>query len=252
MALTNNQCLSKMTGLLLFWITCQSAILPASALHFPGSRISYARYPKWNACPNATISFQFKTTQSDGLLMYTDDHGTYDYLEVIHMSGRVRVTMNIVDGRDSPIQLDTGRDVNDGRWHTVEIHRNRMETVLTVDDVSTSRLAFGSDFYFGNLEQNNDVFFGGLPDDDLNSLSFPTALFQPRFQGSIRNIMYANCSCVRTRAKFIEGAGVTLSPPETCTERNPCRNGCVCVSEDEGPTCDCSDLTCTVSSQGKS
>ena len=53
-----------------------------TAITLDGSDRCYARYPKWNACVNATISFEFKTTQDEGLLMYTDDGGKYDFFEV--------------------------------------------------------------------------------------------------------------------------------------------------------------------------
>ncbi len=49
-----------------------------------GTSKSYARFPKWNACVNASISFEFKTLESDGLLMYTDDKGKYDFFEVYY------------------------------------------------------------------------------------------------------------------------------------------------------------------------
>ncbi len=54
----------------------------ATGITLEGTPKSFARYPKWNACVNASISFEFKTTQDEGLLMYTDDGGTYDFVEV--------------------------------------------------------------------------------------------------------------------------------------------------------------------------
>ena len=50
-----------------------------------GTSKSYARFPKWNACVNASISFEFKTLEGDGLLMYTDDKGKYDFFEVCYI-----------------------------------------------------------------------------------------------------------------------------------------------------------------------
>ena len=53
-----------------------------TAITLEGTERSYARFPKWNACVNASISLEFKTTQDEGLLMYTDDGGKYDFFEV--------------------------------------------------------------------------------------------------------------------------------------------------------------------------
>ncbi len=162
-------------------------------------------------------------------------------------SGRIRVQLNIVDGRDGRIQIDVGENLNDGRWHRVEIKRNRMETTLIVDTDTNSKFAFGSDFHFGNLEENSDVFFGGLPssyETNLHQMALPSVLFRPRFQGSIRNVLYGNCTCQTVRAPYLEGQGVDRYPQEACERRNPCRDGCICISTDNEPACDCSELQC--------
>ena len=40
---------------------------------FEPSENSYALYPIWSVCLNASLSFEFKTTQQNGLLFYVDD-----------------------------------------------------------------------------------------------------------------------------------------------------------------------------------
>ena len=165
----------------------------------------------------------------------------------MHTSGRIRVVLNIVDGRDGHVQIDVGSDVNDGRWHRVEIRRNRMETTLIVDGDTDSRFAFGSDFNFGNLRENSEVYFGGLPphyERNLHQLALPSVLFRPRFRGELRNVLYGNCTCQTVRARYLDGYGVDLYPREQCDMRNPCREGCICVSTDTEPACDCSELEC--------
>lgn len=61
---------------------------PCYSIRFLGDRETYARYPRWDACISASIAFEFRTTQKDGLLMYTDDNGKYDYLQVRDNLGR--------------------------------------------------------------------------------------------------------------------------------------------------------------------
>ncbi len=181
--------------------------------------------------------------------MYVDDGGTYDFFEIVHKSGHVDVVLNIVDGREGYVDLSLGRNVNDGRWHTVEIRRNRMETILIVDNDVQKAFAFGSDFHFGNPDTNRHVFLGGVPshfDQDLHALALPSVVFKPRFRGYIRNVIYGNCTCQRIRAGMLGGEGVTRSPPESCDQRNPCtaKRGCICISTDGGPECDCSERHC--------
>ena len=107
------------------WLTALPA--PGSALVYQGNRGGYAMYPKWYACINASISFEFKTSEDHKqLLMYADDGGQYDFFEVLlQQGGKLRVTLNIVDGKDGSVRLSFGNTLNDGRWHKVEIRRNR-------------------------------------------------------------------------------------------------------------------------------
>ncbi|KAH9500061.1 Neurexin-1b [Bulinus truncatus] len=58
-------------------------VCPSESIRFLGERETYARYPKWNACINASISFDFRTTLKDGLLMFTADRGQHDYLQFV-------------------------------------------------------------------------------------------------------------------------------------------------------------------------
>ena len=221
----------------------------ASGINLYGSTTSHAVYPKWNACINASISFQFRTTQDKGLLMYVDD-GQFDFFQVLHDLGQVRVTLNIVDGRDGAVEIDVGNRVNDGRWHTVEIRRNRMETTLVVDADSDSRFSFGSDFDFGTPANNSYVFFGGVPQEgdyvgSLHKRSSPRVLFEEHFRGDIRNVLYGNCTCQRVRATVLSGQSFSNSPRESCeVAESPCREGCLCITQDDGPHCDCSELKC--------
>ena len=55
---------------------------PTVGIFLQGTETSYARFPKWDACTNATFSFEFRTTQSEGLLMYADDGGRFDFFQV--------------------------------------------------------------------------------------------------------------------------------------------------------------------------
>ncbi len=91
------------------------------------------------------------------------------------------------------------------------------------------------------------MYFGGLPpqyERDLHQLALPSVLFRTRFRGEIRNVLYGNCSCQTVRAQYLDGHDVTLYPREQCDMRNPCREGCICVSTDTEPACDCSELEC--------
>lgn len=220
-------------------------------IHFQGNPSQYAVYPKWNACVNASFSFEFKSTGTRvGLLAYADDSGKYDFMQLSLHNGKVNLTMNIVDGRDGRVEIVAGESLDDNRWHTVNIERKRMETTLTVDGVSESKVAIGSDFHFGSLETNSPLYMGGLPVNflqasELKRLSLPSAAFlKGRFRGEIRNVLYGNCTCQLVRANVVSSVGASREPREACEVNNPCGDGCLCISTDEGPGCDCSPLRC--------
>ena len=82
-----------------------------------GSQTSYSQFRKWYASPNASLEFEFLTSQPNGLLLYTDDGGYYDFLEVKLVEGRLRLRLNLGDGAQI---IDIGRDLHKGfTWHKV-------------------------------------------------------------------------------------------------------------------------------------
>ena len=225
-------------------------VAQTDALTFTRTSTTFAKFPRWNACVNSSISFEFKTSARDALLLYTDDNGSFDYMEVMLVDGSVRLRMNIVDGKDGTVEMRLGLRLNDLRWHRVKLQRNRMETTLYVDNVHDSRVAFGSDFQFGNTETNNYVYLGGLPtiyyqpnSPKLLNLSLPTAFFERRYEGQLRNIIYGNCTCRPQRAEMMDSDSVSNVPREACDVKNDCGK-CLCISDDDGPGCQCVGFDC--------
>ena len=209
---------------------------------------SYASFPPWNGCANASFTFEVKTTLRDALLWYADDGGTYDFIQIEMSNGRIRLLLNTEDGKDGRVvEITLGHNLNDNQWHKIRLKRRRMQTFLYVDTLSDRKDAMGADVNFGGKGRNSHVFIGGLPEkfkQNLENLALPSVMFIPRFQGSVRNIIYRNCSCLKVRVPMIEGEGVSLVPPESCEVRNPCREGCICESTDNATKCDCEDLEC--------
>lgn len=157
-----------------------------------GSQTSYAQFRKWNAALNGSLEFEFKTEQANGLLLYTDDGGTYDFFEIKLVEGALRLRFNLGGGAQI---LTVGRDLNDGHWHKVQVHRDGETTTLTVDGVSQRRNSRGKEFQFGTLSTNSDVYVGGMPSwygSKLTLLALPSVIFEPRFGGAIRNLVYAD------------------------------------------------------------
>ena len=101
--------------LLSIWNVLVFPIFEAFVLE--GSQTSYAQFRKWYASPNASLQFEFLTSQPNGLLLYTDDGGYYDFLEVKLVEGRLRLRLNLGDGAQI---VDMGDDLHKGfTWHKV-------------------------------------------------------------------------------------------------------------------------------------
>ncbi|XP_035732871.1 neurexin-1-like isoform X7 [Vespa mandarinia] len=240
-------------------------ILGQAALSFvlDGSSTSYAQFRKWNAALNGSLEFEFKTEQGNGLLLYTDDGGTYDFFEVKLVESALRLRYNLGGGAQI---VTVGHDLGDGHWHKVQISRSNENTTLTVDGVSAVSTSRGKEFEFGKLSGNSDVYVGGMPgwyNSKLTLLALPSVIFEPRFNGFIRNLVYADAESLVPRrqemksrdakcANFpcVESVSKRKTPrslrnsmagntTDACETRDPCQHGGICISTDSGPICEC-------------
>lgn len=153
---------------------------------------SYAQFRKWGGGYNGSLEFEFKTEQPNGLLLYTDDGGTYDFFEIKLVEGALRLRYNLGGGAQI---ITVGRDLSDGHWHKVSVQRQTEHTLLTVDGITQSKTSRGKEFQFGRFLTNSDVFIGGMPalyNNKLTLLALPSVIFEPRFVGSVRNLVYAD------------------------------------------------------------
>ncbi|XP_031785413.1 neurexin-1 isoform X3 [Nasonia vitripennis] len=234
----------------------------SSGFLLDGSASSYAHFPKWNAGLNGSLELEFKTEQGTGLLLYTDDGGTYDFFEVKLVESALRLRYNLGGGTQL---LTVGRDLGDGHWHKVHIARNNENTTLTVDGVAATSTSRGKEFEFGKLPGNSDVYVGGMPswyNSKLTLLALPSVIFEPRFNGLIRNLVYADGDNVLPRRQELRNRelkcgglpcsdnaitrktarslrNTTPNATDACETRDPCQHGGICISTDSGPFCEC-------------
>lgn len=98
-------------SLILCWCPCHAFILD-------GSQNSFAQFRKWYTGLNGSLEFEFKTEQPNGLILYTDDGGTFDFFEIKLVEGAVRLRYNLGGGANI---ITVGRDLHDGHWHKVQV-----------------------------------------------------------------------------------------------------------------------------------
>lgn len=83
-----------------------------------GTQTSHATFRKWYTGLNGTLELEFKTEQPNGLVLYTDDGGTYDFFELKLVEGSLRLRYNLGGGAQI---ITVGRDLHDGHWHKVQV-----------------------------------------------------------------------------------------------------------------------------------
>lgn len=87
-----------------------------------GTQNSYAQFRKWYSGLNGSLELEFKTEQPNGLVLYTDDGGTYDFFELKLVEGSLRLRYNLGGGAQI---ITVGRDIHDGHWHKVQVSGKR-------------------------------------------------------------------------------------------------------------------------------
>ncbi|XP_071518617.1 neurexin 1 isoform X3 [Panulirus ornatus] len=207
-----------------------------------GSPTSFAQFPRWVPGANGSLEFEFLTREPNGLLLYTDDGGSYEFFEVKLVEGAVRLHYNMGGGARL---LTVGRGLNDGVWHHVKVSRRHDRTHLTVDGVTETRVLKALNHEFGSPESNSFVYLGGLPllvTRQVGSrLTLPVVTLEPRFAGQFRELVYMGADGVARKQNMIASQGIREEGSEGgCQAHDPCMNGGRCYTAEQGPLCDCS------------
>ncbi|XP_031728678.1 neurexin 3b isoform X13 [Anarrhichthys ocellatus] len=198
-------------------------------LEFTGSGGQWARYLRWDASSRSDLTFQFKTSESEGLLLYFDDGGVCDFLLLTVSKGKLQLRVSI-DCAETTITSD--KMVNDSRWHFAAINRNNLQTGLAVDG-QTKMAEVRPERRFMNIV--SDLFLGGLPRDIRKSaINVPSVREIPPFKGIITDLIYGS-----KLPTLINSQKVRLEMMGLCTE-NLCENDGICSLADGEPYCDCS------------
>ncbi|XP_073484653.1 neurexin-1 isoform X21 [Aquarana catesbeiana] len=225
----------KQGGLIIWMVLILGCMVDLGCgLEFPGTEGQWTRFPKWNACCESEMSFNMKTKRSSGLVIYFDDEGFCDFLELILSDGKLKLSFSIFCAE--PASLLTDFAVNDNNWHSVVIKRNFKNTTLILDkeskwvEVKSKRR---------DMTVFSNLFIGGIPPELKSStlkLTFPAVKDHSPFQGWITDV----------RVNFTDSSPVTYSDIKLEDTTNPCDkdqvclNGGICSVVNEEATCDCS------------
>ncbi|XP_041810569.1 neurexin 3a isoform X1 [Chelmon rostratus] len=212
-----------------FSIRLQVFLSTCLGLEFLGTPGQWARYLRWDASTRGDLSFQFKTETSDALLLYFDDGGYCDFLQLSVVEGRLQLRFSI-DCAETTVVSD--RRVDDSSWHFATLSRYNLRTVLVLDgQVKADEVRPQRQF----MKIVSDLFLGGVPQDiHHGALTLPTVRNMQPFRGTITDLKYGI-----SQPLFLGSLKVPLESEGWCT-MNPCENGGTCSVVDGEPVCDCS------------
>ncbi|XP_067328624.1 neurexin-2-beta isoform X18 [Anolis sagrei] len=202
-----------------------------AALEFSGTTGQWARYARWDASSLGELSFSLKTNVSRALVLYLDDGGNCDFLELLILEGRFRLRFTISCAEPASLHLET--PVNDDRWHMLLLTRNYRETMLVVDgearvaEVKSKRR---------DMTVESDLFVGGIPPDvRLSALTLSTVKYEMPFRGIVANLKVADMP-----PALLGSQGIRSDMEYLCSKQNPCVNGGICTVINSEVQCDCS------------
>ncbi|XP_029793195.1 neurexin-1 isoform X9 [Suricata suricatta] len=218
-----------------------------SGLEFPGAEGQWTRFPKWNACCESEMSFQLKTRSARGLVLYFDDEGFCDFLELIlTRGGRLQLSFSIFCAEPATLLADT--PVNDGAWHSVRLRRQFRNTTLFIDQVEAKWVEVKSKRR--DMTVFSGLFVGGLP-PELRAAALKLTLASVRerepFKGWIRDVRVNSSLALPVDSGEVKlddeppnsGGGSPCEAGEE-GEGGVCLNGGVCSVVDDQAVCDCS------------
>lgn len=199
---------------------------------FRESLRSYAATP-WPLEPRHYLSFMafeitFWPDSGDGVLLYSYDTGSKDFLSINMAGGHVEFRFDCGSGTgvlrsEEPLTL--------GHWHELHVSRTAKNGILQVDKQKVVQgMAEGG---FTQIKCNSDIFIGGVPNyDDVKKNS---GILKP-FSGSIQKIIL-NDRTIHVKHDFTWGVNVE-NAAHPCVGA-PCAHGGSCRPRKEGYECDC-------------
>ncbi|XP_071247716.1 neurexin-1a isoform X6 [Salvelinus alpinus] len=225
-------CVGAVAPLLCVWLClCSVGGSRGEVLEFGGVSGQWGRFPVWNACCESILSFSVRTHSADGLLLYLDDEGFCDFLELLLLHGKLRLRFSIFCAE--PAEVSSGVAVSDGHWHAVRVKRDWRNTSLEVDgkmegwaEVKSKRK---------DMTVFSHTFMGGVSPELHASplrLTSPGVRDHASFAGWLAGVT------INGSVAVLEGSeGVTVG--DGCGPAHVCQNGGVCSVVEMRAVCDC-------------
>ncbi|XP_034957246.2 contactin-associated protein-like 2 [Zootoca vivipara] len=108
-----------------------------------------------------SVSFQFRTWNPNGLLLFSNFAEGLGAIEIDLIEGKVSVHINVTGVKKSQVDISSGAGLNDGQWHEVRFLAKENFAVLTIDGDEASsvrsnsplKVLTGEKYLFGGFLQ---------------------------------------------------------------------------------------------------
>ncbi|XP_040267195.1 neurexin 3 isoform X2 [Bufo bufo] len=214
---------------------------------------AFISLPKWNTKRMGSISFDFRTTEPNGLILFT--HGKPQDRKDIRSQKNTKVDFFAVELLDGHLYLlldmgsgtikvkATSKKANDGEWYHVDIQRDGRSGTISVNSKRTPFTASGESEI---LDLEGEMYLGGLPESRAG-LILPTELWTAMlnygYVGCIRDLFIDGRSKnIRQLAEAQNAAGVKSSCSRMSGKQcdsYPCKNNAACRDGWNRFVCDC-------------
>jgi leucine-rich repeat transmembrane neuronal protein 1/2 len=204
------------------------------------SRHTFIGLPQLKAYSTMNLYFQFKTLESDGLILYNAGKNQ-DFIAIELINGHLNYVFNMGDGPRT-VKSNTRTTLNDNRWHAITIGRPSIRHhTLMVDDMLATVASSGSNVH---LDLDGILYLGGVRNEMYDSLP---KLIQSKhgFEGCIASL--------DLNGETLDPSGSDALIPSTLVEKgcsgpltkctnSACSNRGICVQMWNSYSCDC-DMT---------
>ena len=204
---------------------------------------SFEEYPPWVVVSQGLLKLSFRTSESDGLLLYMDDgmiNG--DFFRTRLLNGVLNIDLLGNDFFTStlpqPVSEVLGEHLNDNCLHNVSVLRDHTNTqfVISLDNLAPVTMTYTE------FATSSSLFVGGVSSTLRPATSNVTD--DPHFVGCLVDIQYSNTSTVIDQLEYIlpiDDKNVENNLGGNCVE--PCEGvSCgsgVCIARWPTGFCDC-------------
>ncbi|XP_056022330.1 neurexin-1a-like isoform X4 [Ostrea edulis] len=203
------------------------------------SKDAYVTLPKLLARSQFSISFQFKTVESDGVLLYNGGQGQ-DFIAIEMQDGYLHLLFNM-GGGSQRVVVNTQQRLNNNKWHLVSVQRPGLEQMqIRVDDEhpTISDLTGSTSMH---LDLIGSLYVGGVSKSMYGNMPYSS---RHGFQGCMAGIDFngKRPNLVREALKIYYAVEEGCQGPSNSCRTDSCHHGGNCIEQWNSFHCDC-DMT---------